>query len=40
VRLASNAPEWLREMLQAARELAAVPEQQRIALHKKLWESP
>jgi hypothetical protein len=30
----------LREMLQAARELAAVPEQQRIALHKKLWESP
>jgi hypothetical protein len=31
---------WLREMLQAARELAAVPEQQRIALHKKLWESP
>jgi hypothetical protein len=30
----------LREMLQAARELAAVPEQQRIALRKKLWESP
>jgi hypothetical protein len=30
----------LREILQAARELAAVPEQQRIALHKKLWESP
>jgi hypothetical protein len=30
----------LREILQAARELAAVPEQQRIALRKKLWESP
>jgi hypothetical protein len=30
----------LREMLQAARELAAVPEQQRIALRKKLRESP
>ncbi len=30
----------LREMLQAARELAAVPEQQRIALRKKIWESP
>jgi hypothetical protein len=30
----------LREILQAARELAAVPEQQRIALRKKLLESP
>jgi hypothetical protein len=31
---------WLREMLQAARELAAVPVQRQIALRKKLWESP
>jgi hypothetical protein len=30
----------LREILQAARELAAVPVQQRIALRKKIWESP